>query len=140
MGDIDIQQPIGEAVAGTGFAKLGDGVLSLSAVNTYTGPTDIQAGTLVLTATGDISPDSTISVASGATLEISGGDHVLGVIDGHGTTSVNSGATLTATSITGESLVIGATQVVAVPEPGVALMLLSVAAGALFAWKRNRRG
>jgi autotransporter-associated beta strand protein len=139
MGDIELQQPIGEAVAGTGLAKLGDSALYLSAVNDYTGPTDIQAGTLVVTASGDIASDSAITVASGATLEIRGPGHILGVIGGHGTTFVDAGATLTATSITGDSLVIGAPQLTAVPEPGTFLMLLAVAAGMVCVGIRLRR-
>ncbi|MGD0656175.1 MAG: autotransporter-associated beta strand repeat-containing protein, partial [Thermoguttaceae bacterium] len=41
-------------------------------VNTYTGPTTISQGTLVLTGFGSIFNSSTISIASGATLDVSG--------------------------------------------------------------------
>jgi autotransporter-associated beta strand protein len=49
-----------------------DGIQVLTNVNTYTGPTTISAGTLSLTGSGSISNSSTISIASGATFDVSG--------------------------------------------------------------------
>src|SRR5262249_36525291 len=52
-----------------GFTKTGSGTLTLRGVNTYTGPTLIGLGTLALAASGSIGGSSTITVASGATLD-----------------------------------------------------------------------
>jgi fibronectin-binding autotransporter adhesin len=72
-----------------GLTKIGAGTLTLSASNTYNGPTTINAGTLVVT--GSLA--SAITVKSGATLNILGS-----------TTSnvtVNSGGTVGSYSATG---------------------------------------
>ena len=57
--------------------KTGDGALVLSGVKSYTGGTTVTAGTLELnSATGDYSAVSgTLTVASGATLKLTGGDY-----------------------------------------------------------------
>ena len=47
------------------------GVLTLSGTNTYTGNTIISAGTLALGATGSISNTANISIAAGATFDVS---------------------------------------------------------------------
>jgi len=54
-----------------GLTKLGSGTLTLGVANTYTGPTSIQAGTLTLTSSGAINHSSAITVASGATFDVS---------------------------------------------------------------------
>ena len=61
------------ALSGTGgLIKDGDGTLTLSGTNTYTGPTTVAAGVLALSGSGSISGSATIDVASGATLDVSG--------------------------------------------------------------------
>lgn len=50
-----------------GVTKTGLGAVNFSAVNTYTGETRIQQGTLTLTNPGDLSQSSMIRVSSGAT-------------------------------------------------------------------------
>jgi len=52
------------------LTKMGTGTLLLAGVNTYTGPTAVNAGTLRLT--GSIAAGSAVSVASGATLSGTG--------------------------------------------------------------------
>ena len=56
---------ISGVISGSGaLTKIGSGTLILTAANTYTGPTDVQAGTLALRG----SLDSIVTVESGATL------------------------------------------------------------------------
>jgi autotransporter-associated beta strand protein len=59
-------------ISGTGgsFVKVGDGTLTLTGNNTYTGPTTVNAGALIVD--GSIASSSLTSVSSGATLGGSG--------------------------------------------------------------------
>jgi autotransporter-associated beta strand protein len=139
LGDIVVSQPIGENSGSFGFVKTGSKTLFLSASNTYTGPTSIQEGSLCLLDGGDLATESVVTVAAGATLEVLGGDSVVGNINGAGTTIVYDGATLTAESIVQDTLVIGGTAyaAAAVPEPGTLLLLVLASAG-LFVLTRKR--
>lgn len=53
-----------------GLTKMGNGILTLSGINTYTGPTVVEAGTLAIT--GSISGSSAIDVKMGATIDFAG--------------------------------------------------------------------
>ena len=67
---ITIGQPLVDG--GGGFlTKLGSGTLTLSATNTYAGNTTINAGTLILSSSGSINITPTISIAAGATFDVS---------------------------------------------------------------------
>ncbi len=55
-----------------GLTKQGMGIFTLSGANTYTGMTNITAGTLALSGGGLLSPNSPIDISGGATLDISG--------------------------------------------------------------------
>jgi len=55
-----------------GLTKLGSGTLTLTNVNTYTGSTMVNAGTLALSVSGSIASSPLVSVASGATLNVTG--------------------------------------------------------------------
>ena len=60
-------------LSGSGsLVKAGSGTLTLANANTYTGNTTISAGTLVLSGSGSIASSTNISVAGGATLDVSG--------------------------------------------------------------------
>ena len=95
----------GNIVNGTGsLAQAGDGVLTLTAANTYSGATYISAGTLALTNSGSIAGSTNINLANGALFDISGtASHALTLGGGklisgdgfvNGNFTVASGATL----------------------------------------------
>ncbi|MCX6877221.1 MAG: autotransporter-associated beta strand repeat-containing protein [Verrucomicrobia bacterium] len=56
--------------ATTSVTKSGTGTWTLSGTNTYTGPTTVTQGTLSLTTARGLGPDSEVSVAAGATLDL----------------------------------------------------------------------
>jgi len=60
-----------------GLTKLGTGVLTLSGLNTYSGLTSVQEGTLRLGAAGVLADDSTLEVRGGATLDMNGFDETV---------------------------------------------------------------
>jgi len=147
-------------LSGTGgLNKLGAGTLSLNALNAYSGATIVNGGTLEIAGGIDASGTSLIDVQSGtavlktvnvnktnlnintaalATFEVANGTHVVGMIDGSGTTQVDSGANLTAAYICQDTLSIGNGAIVTiqpitggpmsgkitpVPEPSVFVLL-----------------
>lgn len=57
---------------GGGLTKLGDGILGLGGVNTYTGNTTVTAGALVLAPTGSLDAASTVNVGPNGALGGSG--------------------------------------------------------------------
>lgn len=57
--------------AGGSLTKLGLGILTLTANNTYTGTTTVAGGTLLLNGNGSIASSSAIHIAVGATLDVS---------------------------------------------------------------------
>ncbi len=61
--------PISENVAGSGIITNGGAKLTLTGNNTYTGPTSVQSGTLVLAAGSSISSSSAVTIASGAKID-----------------------------------------------------------------------
>lgn len=64
--------------------KIGTGIVTLTAANTYTGNTTVTAGTLQLGSgsdTGSLNPDSDISISAGATFTVNRDDEVVQGID-----------------------------------------------------------
>ena len=112
-----------------GFNKLGTGTLSLNTLNTYSGDTTVNGGTLEIAGGIDPTGTSLIDIQSGkavfktvnvnktnlnintatlATFEVLNGSHEVGMIDGTGITQVDAGANLTTTFIHQDTLTIGA--------------------------------
>jgi autotransporter-associated beta strand protein len=58
--------------SGGSLTKLGAGTLTLTGANTYTGPTLVNGGTLRLSGTGSFAASRTVTVSSGATLDVAG--------------------------------------------------------------------
>ncbi len=84
FGDVD-NRTLAGAIVGTGsLSKAGAGTATLSAVNTYTGTTTINSGTLLVN--GSLAAGSAVTVNNGGTL---GGTGTV-----NGTVTVNSGGTL----------------------------------------------
>jgi fibronectin-binding autotransporter adhesin len=64
---------VAEAISGTGgeLRKSGSGTLTLSGVNTYTGATTVNEGTLKLSTGNSVAASSGVTVANGAVFDIS---------------------------------------------------------------------
>ncbi len=160
-----------------GIRKSGSGTFTLIALNAYSGDTIISGGTLEIAGGIGASGTSLIDIQSGkavlktvnvnktnlnintsplATFEVVNGTHAVGAINGSGITQVDSGATLTATSIAQGTLTIGSGATVtiqaipggpmalsenltSVPEPST-LALLGIGAISLlaFTWRRQK--
>ena len=91
-GDLTVNQSGNSTYSGQinkGSGKLikdGVGVLTLSDTNTYSGDTEIRAGTLQVS--GLLSNDTNVVISSGATYELSGSD-VVGSISGAGSLNLS---------------------------------------------------
>ena len=77
---------IGDSANGPlGLTKLGPNALVLSGYNTYSGPTEVVAGTLQAGAEYALSPSSDMIVDNGATLDMNGFDNEVNTLSGGGT-------------------------------------------------------
>ena len=103
---LDVQTSIAQSLTNIGFSKTGGGKLILSGINSYTGTTTVNAGTLALSGSGS----SPLTVKSGAVLEISLGSS--------STPSASIGAAL---SLESGSLV----RIVGTPAPGSSYTLVT---------------
>jgi autotransporter-associated beta strand protein len=80
-----------------GLTTAGTGTLLLTAANTYSGNTTISSGTLALSGSGSIADSPQITIAAGATFDVSAsgwsgsGSQMLGGADTSGTSTVNAG-------------------------------------------------
>ncbi len=75
-------------ISGTGsLTKIGSAVLTLSGANTYSGATNVNAGTLTASGGGAIGDSSAVTVASGATFAAASNETV-GSVAGAGTINV----------------------------------------------------
>ncbi|TWT90865.1 Autotransporter-associated beta strand repeat protein [Pseudobythopirellula maris] len=96
-GDHEIATPL---AGGAGLTKRGEGAVTLSAANPFTGDTRVDAGALRLTGGASIAGSSNIEVQAAATLDVSGlsGSFVLG---GGQTLNTQSGAAVVGDVVAG---------------------------------------
>ena len=71
---VDFAGGLGESYGSSGLTKTGPGILLLSAENTYSGATAVNAGTLMLNNDGRVMNTTGITVAQGATFEVDDGN------------------------------------------------------------------
>ena len=102
--DSGVSVELGGIVSGSGpLSKQGAGTLQLAGVNTHTGSTAIDAGTLLVT--GSLADASPVTVASGATYEL-GSNDTIASLSGAGAVSLSNyqlqtGADNTSTTFSG---------------------------------------
>ena len=95
-----LAQAIGDSGGATTVSKSGAGTWILSGTNTYSGGTTIGAGTLAISGHGSIGASGNLTIAAGATLDVSGatGGYTLGtgqtLVAGNGTSLVNGNLSL----------------------------------------------
>ena len=73
-----------------GITKSGNGVLVLSASNSYTGATTVSAGTVQLSGQGSLPAASSVSISSGATFDLNNNSTTLGSLSGAGNVLIES--------------------------------------------------
>lgn len=78
------------ANAKTGLTKIGFGTQALVGSNSYSGPTLVSQGVLLSSNTNSFSPNSAVTVSSGATLRLGGRDNAVGSLAGLGFVENNS--------------------------------------------------
>lgn len=86
-GDITITAPITNNTGALSLVKSGEGTLTLSGANAYTGATVINAGTLkagVVTAAFGVNSAVTLAASPGATLDLNGFNNTIGSLAGGG--------------------------------------------------------
>jgi fibronectin-binding autotransporter adhesin len=84
------------SIAGDGgLTKIGPGTLTLSGSNSFTGDTDIQAGTVVLSSSTALASDAVVTMQSGAVLTVNQRTFISALDQGGGT--VNGPGTLVST-------------------------------------------
>lgn len=86
---------ISSDLSGSGNVTLqGGGVISLSGSNTYTGTTDVTAGTLRAAVTDTFSANSSHNLATGTTLDVNGTTQTIAGLTGPGAVVLGSGGVL----------------------------------------------
>jgi autotransporter-associated beta strand protein len=85
----------GNIVGTGGLTKIGAGTLTLSGPSTYTGATNVNAGTLQAGVANAFAPLSAFTVASGATLDFNGFDQAVGSLAGAGAVTLGAATLVT---------------------------------------------
>ncbi len=79
-------------ISGTGgLTKEGMGTFTLSGLNTYSGPTAINAGTLQVGVANALGATSAVNVVMGATLDLNNFDATIGALSGDGDVTLGTG-------------------------------------------------
>ncbi|WP_157959132.1 cadherin domain-containing protein, partial [Marinomonas shanghaiensis] len=113
-------------VSGTGaLTKAGVGTMTLSATNTHTGSVTVSAGTMAVSGGSSIGDDSAVTVNSGATLSLTGGNETIGSLAGSGAVSLGYGLTVGNASNTTFSGVISSTNTSGITKVGTGTLTLS---------------
>jgi autotransporter-associated beta strand protein len=89
---------LGGAIGGHGpggFTKSGNGSLTLDGIDVYNGTTTISTGSIIMGNAAAVPSNSTVSVASGTTLNVNGFAAVAGQISGAGQILLGTGGSLT---------------------------------------------
>jgi autotransporter-associated beta strand protein len=102
-----------------GLTKLGSNTLILDQTNTYTGATNVTAGTLAVTGTGSINSSSGITIASGAVFRYNSSTALTTAI-------TNNGGTLTGSGTLNVALALNSTNDVLAPGNSPGTMSLGV--------------
>ena len=117
------------------LTKAGAGNLTLTGANTYSGNTTVSAGTLALSGSGSLSNSPNFTIASGATLDVSGLTTALALGSGQTLNATATGANTTGTikggSSKGLTLSVGGIVFTAFGGGGTAPLTASGAAGAV---------
>ena len=95
VGDLITEGDLTHGWDGRSLTKAGEGTLTLSAVNTYSGTTAVEKGVLRLGATDAIAASSGVDVAGGATLDAGQFDQTIRGLTGAGSVTVQDTHTLT---------------------------------------------
>jgi T5SS/PEP-CTERM-associated repeat protein/autotransporter-associated beta strand protein len=155
-----INAVLADATSDGTLNKVGTGLLTLTAANTYSGATTVnegrfkvtgtilntsgitvsQTGILELAKSSGSATAAKLNIDNAGTVLISAGSQTVGVITGIGITQVTGSASLTAQSIVQNTLTIGGTGVSsmnAVPEPTSIALLFTATLGGLL-WHRRR--
>ena len=131
---------VGGRISGSGaLNKTGSGTLALANPNgdTYSGDTNVAAGTLLATVDNALSPTSDLVLGDGATVILDfGGASGVGGDSFRGVPSLAAPA-LAAPALAAPSL--APAGISTVPEPSALLLLLAGALASLAVWRRGRR-
>ncbi|HEY8879786.1 MAG TPA: autotransporter-associated beta strand repeat-containing protein [Roseateles sp.] len=88
-GGLTVSGALGDGGAGLGLRLAGSGTLTLAGSNSYSGTTDIAAGTLRATGVGALPSTSAVQLAAGAVLAL-GQDQTAGSLSGAGSVELGS--------------------------------------------------
>ena len=99
-GNLTIESPVVDTTVTVGpvttsfavnLTKAGEGTLTLSGVNSYTGDTRILAGTLAISGGSALPNSSAVTLSSGATIRLGGSSETVGGLAGSGSVQLENG-------------------------------------------------